>query len=562
MNNRGRGGKSSYGQSAPNADKYSDKSVSKSAIQQKSEPPQSSIKDLFDIIEQNQDLCEYKSIKSEIDRIKNHRDQIYSDILSNKVFSIALDLIKKLIEKIKVNVKEESKINLAQQNYSSGSGQISRNGLHLFSTNQSAPDNKVAIKPQHNQALTQKGPPYDVAHILKMFDIFEKCPVKSKYKTIENNVKKIRIMKDDEGCDKLITEIFPSVINIIKDVFEDEERKSDGLNSSAYPQDNKSGNKNDPLSGFSNQSYPNTSNPISQYSYINQSESNPKPNQTSNIDDRGRTSTRSSSHIPKRKSSVGLRNKGNTCYINSVLQMIAHLPISPETLGSDPLRVALARVINAMNRQESNIESCLASFLSALQNSSDFIVGEQGDPKYLIIHLFRKNPQLISWERQIEFNHTSSRGPHTVDFPIQIIKFFQVPSTSMNNYKSLLENTVRTTFFETGYSRGYCDKCNRDVEGTERIKKHEKAKILMFNFSTQNISIPISDVKTLTFGNATYELLCIIQRTGSQSTFGHNFCVCKEQNDEWIEYNDSNKQPLRSYNMVVPNSYILVYAEP
>lgn len=419
----------------------------------------------------------------------------------------------------------------------------------------------VAQHPQNSRMQA-----YDLEYFLELFEVFREYPRTSEYSSIKFNFDEIKLyQKENINCEPLIKIIFPSIINIVRKVFKAEESKAMIALNGLQQSPSKFQETSQMIKSNHYTAYP--SSQISNIQDLNifQPERNSKSSQyhenTANTSERQSRRQASNPHT-KRKSSVGLRNKGLTCFINSVIQMIAHLPIPPEQLGNDSLRSSLTKLVNSMNKQDRDSDSNLESFLSLLNKSSEFQIGKQGDPKYLIIHIFQKNPQLITWERQIEFMHSSNRGNHIVDFPKDNIKFFQVPYSSYNDYRSILENTIKNTFLEASSNQnlGFCERCNENVYGKERVKFTTKAKILMFNFSTSGISISIKEVKSLNISNTCYELYCIIQRDG-YNNLAHNLCVCRESDNEWVEYNDNLKQPFISSAMTVHNVYILVYAE-
>ena len=107
---------------------------------------------------------------------------------------------------------------------------------------------------------------------------------------------------------------------------------------------------------------------------------------------------------------------------------------------------------------------------------------------------------------------------------------------------------------------GYCETCQSDVYGYEVVRSCNPAPILMFIFITGGVSISLNDIDWIMAHNIRYELYCIIQRVGASNCFGHNFCVCREYNDKWVDYNDQSQRTRQTNESIVSNSYILVFA--
>ena len=253
--------------------------------------------------------------------------------------------------------------------------------------------------------------------------------------------------------------------------------------------------------------------------------------------------------------------------INSVLRMIVHLPIDISIFsGHTSLQINLFNVLKGMRERKANeIDKLIQEFITILNNHSDFERGSQYeyDPRNLIIFLFKLCPDVITWKRGVRFEHTESsfKGKsHRVDYPEQIFKIFQVDGTRIRDYKLQLEETLRSTFFEcdTKLVDGYCDKCNREARGTESITSIFKAKILIFSFSQNGISIPIASIERIFANDCAYELYCIIKQIGRAGDYEYKRCLCKDE-EGWIDYSDSCTE--RVTYREVDNCYLLIYAQ-
>ena len=94
--------------------------------------------------------------------------------------------------------------------------------------------------------------------------------------------------------------------------------------------------------------------------------------------------------------------------------------------------------------------------------------------------------------------------------------------------------------------------------------KRFKLKTGLFSNNNKNnifIDFPIFDLDLSDYviekNNVFYDLYAIIEHFGDLD-MGHYIAKCKN-NNEWIEYNDSNVEIINSNNIVNNNAYVLFY---
>ena len=122
----------------------------------------------------------------------------------------------------------------------------------------------------------------------------------------------------------------------------------------------------------------------------------------------------------------------------------------------------------------------------------------------------------------------------------------------------------------------FCNKCKKNQNAIKKMEiyrapnyliihlKRFKIKTSLFSNNNKNnifIDFPIFDLDLSDYviekNNVFYDLYAIIEHFGDLD-MGHYIAKCKN-NNEWIEYNDSNVEIINSNNIVNNNAYVLFY---
>lgn len=250
--------------------------------------------------------------------------------------------------------------------------------------------------------------------------------------------------------------------------------------------------------------------------------------------------------------SKGLFNNHNNCYFNSLMQVLAHCPGAASNMQIKPFQ----NLLQAMITSQGSIQSTLRESLNWLNKNSGFSIGNQHDPKELLQFIIQNSPNigiLFKWKRIIEFSHLN--GDHPQAFPSQSYLFFQINPISNNISIVDLKNSFRTFITSEKGVNGYCDKCNSDIKGSERISSSENGNYAIFNTYEMQADCDLNAIQRFNIGKFDFELKFLILRRGNSTKFGHNFAMCKEA--DWVIYNDCSVN--KSTAKIICGVYMMFY---
>lgn len=273
-------------------------------------------------------------------------------------------------------------------------------------------------------------------------------------------------------------------------------------------------------------------------------------------------------YTPHRFKSKGLKNIGNTCYINSIFQALAHCDVLKLSGTQNHFLNELINLLWFMRDSSFEQSLCDVQYRKCLselyQSNEDFEKHRQQDPKFLFIYIakmladLQESINLFRWKKSLRFQHDFYGYNHELDFPQQLTQIINVSGDSSHVVKADLINSFRQ-LIRKGESRnsGYCTICNHTVDGNEKVVKIEDACYVVFAFTALNLNCRLDEICYFIV-NQSYKLSLqtIIMRQGYSFERGHNFAICAE-GEKWIIYDDANTSILDSFS--ISGVYMLFY---
>lgn len=253
--------------------------------------------------------------------------------------------------------------------------------------------------------------------------------------------------------------------------------------------------------------------------------------------------------IEKRVNSIskGLINNGNTCYMNCLLQILAHC-LYFQSKSTDPLMKSLFALLSGMrNLDIGNVDKELNEFHRNLSMYTDeYEIGCQRDVKSLfafILSTLDDNKDIAAnvfiWKKKKHFS-CFKHPQFKISMPdsknlYQLIKtdYFKKVTIQIiaESFKILITPTSSEMF-------GECIHCgSNNIRGNEIVSETIIAKYIAFVISSADGVAKITDIERVQIKNFTLNLKGISVVNGV-SRASHTFAICKEKS-VWFTFNDS-----------------------
>lgn len=280
---------------------------------------------------------------------------------------------------------------------------------------------------------------------------------------------------------------------------------------------------------------------------------------------------------------AGLNNCGNTCYLNSVLQMMSYIP---EFVDESSKNEGLYNIFRDLYSSAGPVDLQLNNRLKTVFGGIFPVLTEQHDATEFIIRLFRKYDIHSSYFniRQIQSVTCDHPPPSNLGLPGKtpveaFTNHITLPVENGNSIDELIHNIQRAIDLDNVADclTPNTDAATGPAKQTTRFEIPEENRYLLFSLSRfrntgrtekdargadvpvyERIDTPITINTDLELGGVEYSLYGTVLQTGSIKGGHYRFLKVKD-NTSGIMYNDTSVTEIPDTADMNQNTYIAIY---
>lgn len=306
---------------------------------------------------------------------------------------------------------------------------------------------------------------------------------------------------------------------------------------------------------------------------------------------------------------AGMYNVGNTCYLNSTLQALFHVPALVNWLLSDPhhnskceqnngggecLTCAVAKTLQFSHQKSGGTIKPFYVYNKLKLICRTMVPGQQEDAHEFLRYLLegmerayltrRKATKLDNYSKEttpinqifggyirtevkcLQCQHVSTTFQHFQDLLVDIRKANTLDE-ALNSYFS------REQLDNNDYK---CEACKRRVPATKQFTLERPPKVLCvqlkrFSFLGGKISRHIGFKQTIDMGQylwrepgespkqLTYKLMSMVTHMGPSVNCGHYTAVAQVSSGQYYSFDDCCVRPISLNNVLSTNAYIMIF---
>ncbi|KAG5063880.1 hypothetical protein JHK85_005063 [Glycine max] len=320
-----------------------------------------------------------------------------------------------------------------------------------------------------------------------------------------------------------------------------------------------------PFKGFSNDFHIETLNPSS--SEPRPSGSVAKKHDASEFSEYG-LDPELSFGITFRRIGAGLRNLGNTCFLNSVLQCLTYTePLAAYLQSGKHKTSCISR--NFRNARQEDAHEYMVNLLECMHKCclpSGIPSESPGAYEKSFVHKIFGG-RLRSQVKCHQCSYCSNKFDPFLDLSLEIFK--------ADSLQKALSNFTAAEWLDGGEKEYHCQRCKQKVRALKQLTIHKAPYVLTIHLKRFHAHDPGQKIKKkIQFGCALdlkpfvsgsydgdvkYSLYGVLVHAGSSTHSGHYYCYVRTSNNMWYTLDDNRVSHVSEREVLNQQAYMLFY---